>query len=170
MVVGSNMGSETIWKTYTVDELYDAFQHAETGGETNPWIRTRVRPEGGSTAYGPVQTTKRLVDLYRKNEPQILDPYKDLLEKFDRQAALFNFHGAEPEKQRGYSPIWDYGGTGFTWSDEEKQQYEDMNKAMMSHMMTYQPTKDQFIGGWRGKRRSEDDSYYERFDNFLNQP
>ncbi len=83
---------------------------------------------------------------------------------------LFNFHGAEPEKQRGYSPIWDYGGTGFTWSDEEKQQYEDMNKAMMSHMMTYQPTKDQFIGGWRGKRRSEDDSYYERFDNFLNQP
>ncbi len=161
---------KTVWQGHTVDELYDALEHAETGGEQNKWIRTKVIPHGGSTAYGPVQLTKSLVDLYRKNEPQVLTPYSDLLEKFDQQAELFKTHGAEPEKQRGYSPIWDYGGTGFTWSDEEKQQYENMNKAMISHMKTYQPDMDSFISGWRGKDRKGDTDYYERFDNFLNQP
>jgi len=166
----SNTPQKTVWNGHTVDELYDAFQHAETGGESNQWIRTKVRPEAGSSAYGPVQTTKTLVDLYRKNEPQVLEPYQDLLKKFDKQATLFLNHGNNPQGQMGYSPIWDYGGTGFTWSDSEKQEYEDMNKAMMSHMMTYQPNMEKFIEGWRGEGRSDDDSYYERFDNFLNKP
>jgi len=173
VAIGDIMGisnNKNVWQGYTVDELYDAFKHAETGGESNPWIRTKVRPKGGSTAYGPVQLTKRLVDLYRENEPQVLAPYSDILKKFDKQAELFKTHGAEPEKQRGYNTIWDYGGTGFNWSDKEKDQYEVMNKAIMSHMMTYQPDMDSFISGWRGESRGNDRDYYERFDNFLNQP
>ena len=39
---------------------YEALRHAETGSFRNPWIRTTGRPPEGSTAFGPVQITKKL--------------------------------------------------------------------------------------------------------------
>lgn len=45
--------------------IYKGLSYAETGGEENPYIRTKVIPKGGSSAFGPVQITKGLLNLCR---------------------------------------------------------------------------------------------------------
>ena len=164
--------AENFWGGYDVNDIYDAFSFAETGSFDNPWIRTTARETpGGSTAYGPVQVTGGLLTDYLNNEPDVYNSNKEIGDLLREQASLFSFHGNEPEKQRGYSPIWDYGGTGMNLTDIQKGQYKDFSQDMMLDMWDKNKNKDNainsFIQSWRGVPEDEDPDYYKRFNTNL---
>ena len=59
----------SLFDLYNIDDIYNAYQFAETGSFDDPWIRTTDRDvEGGSTAYGPVQITLGLLNNYKNND------------------------------------------------------------------------------------------------------
>lgn len=105
--------------------LYQALANAETGGERNKFIRTRYAPKQGSSAYGPVQITKGLVD---KSDARGLfqgagiDKYID---RYQEQGRRFLKYGREPHK-KGYHTRYDYGGEGDLTSEEDQKKYTQM--------------------------------------------
>ena len=164
--------AENFWGGHNADDIYDALAFAETGSFNNPWIRTTARETpGGSTAYGPVQITGGLLTNYADNEPDVYNSNKGIADLLREQASLFSFHGNEPEKQRGYSPIWDYGGTGMNLTDIQKGQYKTLAQDMMLDMWDKNKNKDDsinsFIQSWRGVTEDEDPDYYKRFNTYL---
>ena len=95
----------------------------ETGGEKDPFIRTRVAPSEGSTAYGPLQVTVTLASDYLDRKAHLFTPEeKDYLKRFIAQGEKFNEFGKEPDKE-GYEEKYDYGGTGDLTSQEDKLLY-----------------------------------------------
>lgn len=148
-----------------VDSLYEAFAEAETGGESNPWIRTKVTPEGGSTAYGPVQITRTLAEQYLKNKKDLFDKEElDFLKRFIKQGQMFAKFGREPDK-KGYDPRYDYGGGGDLTSEEDKALYESMAKKMLlDHYTRNGSDIEKTIKEWRfgaaSKKGFEDDPRY----------
>lgn len=166
---------------YTIPELYNAIQYAETGSERNPWIRTKHAPKGGSTAYGPVQITgstiSDLVERYPK-EFKLLKPYTD---KLLRQAKLFATYGKEPYKP-GYRKEYDYGGIGLGVPDKREQllyhkfgqtalwaKIQDLKRAQAKRWNTLSPQKqlELKIQQWRAVPRHEDPAYYNKVINKL---
>jgi len=111
--------------------LMKAIGYAETGAYKNPWIRTKYRPPGGSTAWWPYQLTYKTVRdtfstypyIYRniKKRPNL---YK-FVKQFMHQGELFKTYGAEPNKP-GYKPIYDYGGKGIIEPTEENKRYYEI--------------------------------------------
>ena len=160
----------SLFDNYTEDEIYDAFKFAETGSFNNPWIRTVARKTpGGSTAFGPVQITGSLLDLYKNNRPEIWSKHLDIGPTLLQQAGWFSKYGNEPDLS-GYKNIWDYGGTGFGLSDKEKGSYKDLAQDMMKDIWKEKKNKknsvEEFIQSWRGKSKDEDPDYYKRFNKY----
>jgi hypothetical protein len=83
----------------------------ETGGEKDPWVRTRVAPSGGSSAYGPLQLTYKTVKDYYTRQPEMFQDTGEFYNRFSDQAQKFLDYGNEPQRQ-GYHPRYDYGGAG----------------------------------------------------------
>lgn len=93
---------------YTIDQLYNALAKAETGSHSNPWIRTEVAPDGGSTAYGPVQLTLSTAADFVQRHPKAMRPYQAYWSNvFKPQGTLFRYYGREP-KRDGYDRRFDY--------------------------------------------------------------
>jgi|14BtaG_2_1085337.scaffolds.fasta_scaffold00717_1 hypothetical protein len=87
---------ETLFGNFNLEDIYNAYQFAETGSFDNPWIRTTNRKaDGGSTAYGPVQITLGLLEDYRDNEPGIYSKHSNVGNKLMEQAGLFKYYGNE---------------------------------------------------------------------------
>ena len=138
--------------------LYGAIARAETGGEDNPWIRTKVAPKKGSSAFGPVQITgTKAKDYATRNliSPEsiqfINDIYGPLTDKFLK-------YGKEPDLE-GYTPEFDYGGSG-----DFPEEYRDAYDKMANEMLTYDYTNNngdpmKFIEAWRGV--ADDERYNE---------
>lgn len=101
--------------------ILTALKRGETGGEENPWIRTRHRPPGGSSAYGPLQLTAHTVRDYYNRKPEMFSDVGEFPNRFLSQADKFLEYGAEPLK-KGYEPRWDYGGEGQWGNDPVFQQ------------------------------------------------
>lgn len=160
-----------LFDKYDEDEIYNAFKFAETGSFNNPWIRTVAsKTPGGSTAFGPVQITGGLLDNFYKNERGVWDKNEGIASKLKGQATLFNHFGNESNKA-GYTGLFDYGGTGFGFTDDEKGQYKVLAKDMMQDMWKKNKNKknavQEFINAWRGKTKDEDPDYYSRFNKYL---
>lgn len=120
----------------TVQDLYDMIAKAETGGETNPFIRTRVAPPEGSSAYGPAQITKTLAEDFLKRNPDLFSKEeKTYLKRFIAQGVKFLRYGKEPNK-KGYEPRFDYGGEGELTSEEDKELYNKVARKMISYTYT----------------------------------
>ena len=145
-----------------------AIAHAETGGERNPYIRTRF---GNSTAYGPHQMTGTLIrDAYNRY-PELRATYgkfiqNKLLPMYDK----FKTYGREPNKP-GYDKRFDYGGLGYQLTDDEKLQLNDianfiMNKNFERARKAGNITRDTLLKAgiqrWRGVPYEQDPQYYNK--------
>lgn len=135
---------------YTPDQLYSAFSQAETGGEVNPYIRTKYAPKQGSTAFGPVQITYNTAKDYANRgllSGESTAFFKQVLEPMYQK---FNKYGREPKKE-GYSPEYDYGGTGGFDPNIYSAQYEQLAKEMLQyHYKNAGGDINQTITKWRG--------------------
>ena len=124
---------EHLPSTSARDILTRGIAPQETGGEEDPWIRTRVRDTpGGSTAFGPLQITGSTLDeftdkhLTARGQERLSDKEKSLVNKLKKQAKeKFAKYGNEPDKE-GYDPKYDYGGAGDPLTSEEKDTYWDL--------------------------------------------
>ena len=185
----------TLFDTFNIEDIYDAYQFAETGSYDNPWIRTTDRgQEGGSTAYGPVQITKGLLENYRDNESAIYNQHSNVGDKLINQANLFNYYGNEshdipvhPKHDswmykgimglqdmlggEGIHESYDYGGQGTRMNSGLQSEYKDFAQAMMMDMWNKNKNKENpvqnFIESWRGETIDEDPDYYKRFNTYL---
>jgi len=115
---------------YNITGLYDAIKTAETGPYKNKWIRTLHAPKGGSTAYGPVQMTGTLVKDYMNRFPDRLAYHRGYARRFLDQASKFSRFGKN-KTAPGYSPAYDYGGTGDLHSTEYRDRYRRLALAIM---------------------------------------
>ena len=121
--------------TLELDSLFKGFSASETGGESNPWLRTRVRPDGGSTAFGPVQITGTLFNDFHTRHPELFKGHEDFVQKFQSQNELFKRFGNEPELP-GYHPRYDYGGAGDYANDTDFQSsYNEVARRIMEQRM-----------------------------------
>jgi len=162
---------ETLFGNFNLEDIYNAYQFAETGSFSNPWIRTVAEnTPGGSTAYGPVQITGGLIDDFYNNERSVFDDNSDIAQVLRGQAALYSHFGNE-EGLAGYDPRYDYKGEGIGLTDIQKIQYKDFAQDMMQDMWNKNKNKENpvqsFIEAWRGKTIEEDPDYYKRFNTYL---
>ena len=149
-------------------ELCSALQQAETGSEKNPWIRTRFRPKGGSTAYGPGQITGQTLRDFRKRHAGEFTDVDDYMGSLISQAEQFARYGAEPNKP-GYEARWDYGGTGDPTS-KDPEKYLKVQRGVLRGMAkdifksipeTLTPEqREQLVVRYRGASRQEDPRYF----------
>jgi hypothetical protein len=147
---------------------YRALAHAETGGEANPWIRTKVRPPAGSSAFGPVQITRGLA-----SDPQYFDRLSPESQAFvtdhlwPMQDVMLRYGGKD--MQPGMED-WDYGQTG-RFPVEQQENYKKFAKELIG-LMSQKHAGDLggFVQAWRGKDATADPAYYKRFkENYARQ-
>ena len=156
----------------TIDDIYEAFAHAETGGEEDPWIRTKFAPEEGSDAYGPVQMLssfvsqsaeqktlegKRLIDF---NEKEL-----EFIKRYEKQGQEFYRHGHMKDNLPNYDPKFDYGGSG-NISKTDKKLYESVAKKIIGYELKRTGGIYNLKRSWRGE---EDSDYFKKFDKKLGQ-
>lgn len=112
-------------------KLYDAFKAAETGGESNPWIRTKGKDASSdlhSSAYGPIQITYSLAQDYLENHPDLFtEDEKDYLSDYVNQGKMMI------AASNGYvnDPKLQYGGEGYLTGNKAKEMYEKVAKKML---------------------------------------
>lgn len=144
--------------------MWHAISEAETGGEKNKFIRTKVRPAKGSTAFGPVQLTGNTAkDYYNRGllSPESRTFYEQKMAPMYSNFAKF---GAEPNKP-GYDPKYEYGGTG-GFDPADLPGYEGVTTDIMSDMWRRaNGDPDTFIRLWRGE---EDPKYKQKVLNSFN--
>ena len=147
-------------------KLFRAIQKAETGSISNPWIRTRYQPKGGSTAFGPVQITKSLITTAIQNHSDFYKRHKDFIDKYIKQGDLFAKYGAE-DMVPGYER-YDYGREGDLTSPEDKREYMKMAYDLMNIILKESHYDLQtFIKNWRGVKRQADPRYYNIIESEL---
>jgi hypothetical protein len=136
------------------DRLYKAFSHAETGGEENPWRRTRYKPKGDvSTAFGPVQVTMTLMKDAMDRKDHLLNNQEEIFAK------RFVSQGERFMKARDNHPVYGYGGTGFLKTKNDRIMYERVAKKLLldAHLRSKEDL-GKTIKKWRGV----EDPNYER--------
>jgi len=150
----------------TIDDIYNAVAFAETGGEANPWIRTRIQPPGGSTAYGPVQLTALKAGDYMDRFFPVLSPFLNFFAMFAAQGHKFRRWGGvedvPPEMQK-----YNYGGAGDIGASEtDRREYVRFAKALMQlDLYAVNYNLGRFIERWRGVPECEDPGYFEKVKN-----
>ena len=164
----------------SVGQMYDAFEYAETGTLVPKgkqyWMRTRHAPPKGSSAFGPVQTTRSLVMEARKNHPVFDTRYGKWYDSsMGPMQKKFLFYGKEPHK-KGYDINYEYGGHGY-WDQKNNDMYKKMNHDLLrltrmdsdkkwNKLPAAQRTVDSrvshHIGQWRGASKSDDPHYYDK--------
>jgi hypothetical protein len=151
---------------HKLDDMYARIIRNETGGETNPWIRTRQKhTKGGSTAYGPAQMTGTLVKDYLTRKPHLFTPEQARYAKLlVYQANQFKRHGNEKGKP-WYSPIFDYGGRGV--ANQKKQHpalYRQVAQTILGDMYNRAGgDTDKVLRLWRGVPKAAAPQYYANY-------
>lgn len=144
-----------------LDRLYNSLAYAETGSQSNPWIRTTVQPKGGSTAYGPLQITGSLVrghlapgNVERYNPDEVA-----FMQRMDAQAKQFAKWGGTKK-----NPTYEYGGPGdLVQSDTDKAMYAQVAKKMLGYEL--EKSGGDTLGAverWRGVKRHQDPGYFQK--------
>ena len=155
------------------NKLYDAIMGAEHQGYLDkegysPWIRTGHAPEGGSSAFGPLQLTGGKGSMMAN----VAGGYSDIgasdeemewiKSKYLPQAEKFLHYGKEPLKE-GYHTRYEYGGAG-DFTDKDKGLYESVAKKLIASELKRaggEKNIDKFISSWRDKSYEEDPEYYD---------
>lgn len=147
----------------TIDRIYNAVAFAETGGESNPWIRTRLRPAGGSTAYGPAQLTIGKAEDYFTRHHKALAQFQAFFIRFQAQACKFLRWGGVDNLPDGLKK-YDYGGAGdISGNTSDMRDYVRFCKAIMQiDLQGVDYNLGRFIEKWRGVPECEDPGYYKK--------
>lgn len=143
-------------------------QRAETGSEKDPFIRTRHRPKGGSTAFGPGQITgTTLRDMYKRHSSEFTE-VKDYMGTLIDQSKEFAKYGAEPNKP-GYEARFDYGGSGDP-AAKDPEKYLIVQKGVLRGMAKdlfgeapdtlSSKQREDLIKRWRDATAEEDPRYH----------
>lgn len=147
-----------------VDSAYVSVSHAETGGEKNPFIRTKVKDApGGSTAFGPVQITGKLAEGahksgYLKKSKEFYE--KEMKPRYDKM----KYHGNNKGKIKDYNPRYDYGGDAEFDSEKHGKDYEDFAKEVMAGVAKEaKDDENKFVEKWRGKSEKDDPKYFKKY-------
>ena len=153
-------------------DLCLAIQRAETGSEKDPFIRTRYRPKGGSTAYGPGQITGQTLRDFNTRHPGEFTEVKDYMGTLIDQSREFARYGAEPNKP-GYEARFDYGGSGNP-AAKDPEKYNVVQRGVLRGMakdlfgeIPSELTKDQrerLVTRYRGATRTQDPRYFKEVD------
>jgi len=107
-IVGAGMDFPSQKSSSTIKDILKKIASHETKGYKNPWIRTSYAPSEGSSAFGPLQMTKKsLVDISDENLTPEQRQFK--YELIEEQIKALKF-GREPEKE-GYEEIYEYSDT-----------------------------------------------------------
>lgn len=153
-------------------KFYRALANAETGGQPSSFIRTKVQPTGGSTAYGPVQLTGSTVkDFLKRYNTGFKPAVSNYLTRMVSQAGKFNQYG-NATNQPGYNAKYDYGGAGDMGANvNDRAMYRRSVGRILEKMQGELKTKgnlsvDSLLKRWRGKTPSR--SYRRRFDKVYN--
>ncbi len=143
---------------------YEGIAHAETGGEKNPYIRTRVKDApGGSTAFGPVQITGKLAEGahkagYLKESKKFYE--SEMKPRYDKM----KYHGNNKGKVKDYNPRYDYGGDAEFDSKKHGKDYEVFANEIISGVSKEaKDDENKFVEKWRGKSEKQDPEYYKRY-------
>lgn len=150
-------------KKIDIDDAYSSISYAETYGEKNPFIRTRVQPEGGSTAFGPAQITAKLAEGSAKNG--YLKKSKEFYEKEMKPRYKKMLHnGGNKGKVKDYNERYDYGGDAEFDADKNGKDYETFAKEIMTGVAgEAKEDENVFVQKYRGKSEKEDPEYYKRY-------
>lgn len=149
---------------FDVPIAYHAISHAETGGEKNPFIRTKVKDApGGSTAFGPTQITGKLAEGAHK--AGYLKKSKDFYEKeMKPRYEKMKYHGNNKGKVKDYNPRYDYGGDAEFDSKKHSENYRVFSEEIMSGVgKEAKDDENKFIEKWRGKSEKDDPGYYKKY-------
>jgi hypothetical protein len=107
-IVGAGMAFPSQKSSPTIKDILEKIASHETKGYKNPWVRTSYAPLEGSSAFGPLQMTKKsLLDISDENLTPELRQFK--YELIEEQTKGLEF-GREPEKE-GYEEIYEYSDT-----------------------------------------------------------
>lgn len=123
----------------------------KSGGMTDPrrFIRTRVTPDKNagqtSTAYGPVQMTrKHVMDFYARNKNNLSPEMKEYVQRYIAQG--------EKMRDNPNDPVYGYGGKGeLGATEQDRQMYSQLAEMSMADIAKNE-SKDlgSFIKRWRG--------------------
>ena len=155
-----------------IEEAYQNFKRAEVG-DLEGFIRTNHAPKEGSSAYGPVQMTRDLVeDMVNNKHIKVPDDLKDYVKRFIEQGNNFLKYGKEPNKP-GYDKKYEYGEAGVLTSAQDKKDYKRLAKLIIKyHYDLVGGDTDKLINAWRFGRfdkvqdaKRDDERYYNTYTN-----
>jgi hypothetical protein len=144
------------------ETFYQIIREKESDPNT-PFIRTRFKPKGGSTAYGPLQTTGQRVDtmISALGDSLTSDELSALSLLRDRQR-LAAFYGGDDRKKYedpdspNYKPkefldMMDYGGNlGITDSDTQRLIESAQKKELLRHYKNHGGDFARAAAAWHG--------------------
>ncbi len=136
--------------------IMDAVVQVETGGQKDPFIRTKSIPKEGSTAYGPLQVTKTLAT--KAKEMDIFDEEEQAyLDRFIAQADKFNKYGTNPARpdegtkdKEGYDARFDYGGAGELTSEADRAMYMQVMTKLFNEVIGDDQNPESIAKKWHG--------------------
>ncbi|EJN5909410.1 hypothetical protein ABE356_000202 [Escherichia coli] len=130
-----------------ITNLYHAFSDAETGGESDPYIRTKAS-EGGkpSSAFGPAQITRDLMkDFVSNHGNELTKAEKDFADRFIEQGNKFL-------KAKPNDPKYGYGKSGDLTSPEDRQMYDVVAQKILKSIVERNGNSfNKTVKAWRGK-------------------
>ena len=168
VVAGTNKKPEVD----VIEQAYQNFKRAEVG-DLEGFIRTNHAPKEGSSAYGPVQMTRDLVeDMVNNKHITVPDDLKDYTKRFIQQGNNFLKYGKEPNKP-GYHKRYEYGEAGDLTSEQDKKDYKRLAKLIIKyHYDLVGGDTDKLINAWRFGRfdksqdaKKDDERYYNTYTN-----
>ncbi|EHX9244017.1 hypothetical protein K3712_000547 [Escherichia coli] len=142
-----------------VTKLYKALAHAETGGLSNRFIRTKSAESGVSTAYGAAQLTVTTAkDFYQKHPNVFTKKEKEYLKRFFIQ-------GEHMKTAPDNDPVFGYGGSGILGGKEDRKMYATVVRKMLTQMIKDNGgSLDKTLLQWRGN--NNDTSYFNKVANY----
>ena len=156
---------EGVVPTSLMESFYNAMSYAETGRRER-FVRTEVDNATlglpPSSAYGPVQITKTLVQDSLARNPHIFDlETRRYAIRFIEQGELMLAHSRGEHSD----PRFGLGGSGVLTSDNDKRLYRKMATALIEQEYRESPGIGEdkvrnFVRRWRG---AEDTAHLNRF-------
>ncbi|EBT2241089.1 hypothetical protein CJH86_05420 [Salmonella enterica] len=130
-----------------VNSLYGALREAETGGESDPYIRTKAA-EGGkpSSAFGPLQITRDLMkDFYANESKNLSESERDYVKRFIAQ-------GDQMLKAKADDPKYGYGKAGDLGSPADRKMYDIVGPKILKMLVDRNGNSlNKTVKSWRGK-------------------
>ena len=148
-------------------KMYDVISACETLGYSNPWIRTEVRTDKGSSAYGPAQLTKTLAtDMLTRKDVKFDGEEKAFLRRFVKQGDKFLANSDNPD-----TPQYHYGGGGDMSASDRPIYKRVVTKMLERYIDKYDGDIKAVMKAWsRGENSGDklDSNYAQRGYTILN--